>query len=71
MSQWRFFLHLSILQTYGRKHLSKRKFRLRLRLQVSNNFGSTGSGSDFVTATLLLIIGRVMKKPGSGSVLKF
>ena len=44
MSQWRFFLHLSILQTYGRKHLSKRKFRLRLRLQVSNNFGSTGSG---------------------------
>ena len=43
------FLHPSSLKTERSKYLFKRYFRLMLRLQVSNNFGSTGSGS----ATLL------------------
>ena len=37
------FLHPNILQTDLSKFLLKIKFRLRFRLYVSNNFGSTGS----------------------------
>ena len=40
---WNMSLHPCILQTDCCKYLSKRSFRLRHRLQVSNNFGSTGS----------------------------
>ena len=40
-------LHLSILKTNYSKYLLKRQFRLRLR--VSDNFGSTGSDSGKVT----------------------
>ena len=45
------FLHPNILQTDSSKYLLKRKFWLRFHLQVSNNFGSTGTGSG--SATLL------------------
>ena len=44
MFNWQFFLHPCILQTDCSKYLLKRWFWLLLRLQVSNNFGSTVSG---------------------------
>ena len=49
------FLHPSILQTDCRKYVLKSWFRhrLQLRLQVSNNFGSTGSGPDSGSAILV------------------
>ena len=42
---WNMSLHPCILQTDCCKYLSKRSFRLWHRLQVSNNFGSTGSAT--------------------------